>query len=304
MSEAIKKNRLILLVLSVLLGLCMVWAFSAQTTYAKDKDSAEVSAQYEEESSTIINGVEYLIRSDNPNEAMVYDWYTGIPSNVVIPERVTINNKSYPVTEIDMWSFDNCKTLTSVSIPVTMQKIENGAFCGTGLTKVIIPYSVTIIEDYAFGYNEDASGYSKVPGFTIEAAFGSAGFNYGKRNGFITYDPSVMSVTVDQSYVNADIIAAAIDAAGGKREYITNLTLGKNVKKLDKGSLAPFQTIKMIQVQTKKLKKKGVKASLKGSAVKTIKVQVGKKKANKKFVKKYKKIFTKKNCGKKVKVKR
>ncbi len=38
--------------------------------------------------------------------------------------------------------------------------------------------------------------------------------------------------------------------------------------------------------------------------VNTVKVKVGKKKENKKYVKKYKKIFTKKNCGKKVTVKR
>jgi hypothetical protein len=46
-----------------------------------------------------------------------------------------------------------------------------------------------------------------------------------------------------------------------------------------------------------------VKQSLKKSKVKTIKVNAGKKKVNKKFIKKYKKIFTKKNAGKKVKVK-
>lgn len=57
-----------------------------------------------------------------------------------------------------------------------------------------------------------------------------------------------------------------------------------------------------VTIKTKKLTKKTVRNALKGSKVKTIKVKVGKKKINKKFAKKYKKIFTKKNCGKKVKV--
>ena len=48
---------------------------------------------------------------------------------------------------------------------------------------------------------------------------------------------------------------------------------------------------------TTKLKKSGVKKSLKGSSVKTVKVKKSK-------VKKYKKYFTKKNCGRKVKVKK
>ena len=48
---------------------------------------------------------------------------------------------------------------------------------------------------------------------------------------------------------------------------------------------------------TTKLTKKGVKKSLKGSSVKKVKVKKSK-------VKKYKKYFTKKNCGRKVKVKK
>ena len=48
---------------------------------------------------------------------------------------------------------------------------------------------------------------------------------------------------------------------------------------------------------TTKLTKGGVKKSLKGSSVKTVKVKKSK-------VKKYKKFFTKKNCGRKVKVKK
>ena len=42
---------------------------------------------------------------------------------------------------------------------------------------------------------------------------------------------------------------------------------------------------------------------MKKSSVKTVKVQIGSKKVNRKYVKKYKKIFTKKNAGRKVKVK-
>ena len=47
-----------------------------------------------------------------------------------------------------------------------------------------------------------------------------------------------------------------------------------------------------------------VRGSLKGSKVRKVKVKVGKKKVNKQYAKKYKKIFTKKNAGKKVKVSR
>lgn len=72
--------------------------------------------------------------------------------------------------------------------------------------------------------------------------------------------------------------------------------------KLAKNAFAKSKATKLV-IKTKLLKKKAVKGSLKKSKVKTIQVKVGKKKDNKKFVKKYKKIFTKKNVGKKPKVK-
>lgn len=61
--------------------------------------------------------------------------------------------------------------------------------------------------------------------------------------------------------------------------------------------------VKTLTVRTKLLTKSSVRGSLKGSKVKTVKVKVGKKKENKKYVKKYKKFFTKKNAGRKAKVK-
>ena len=80
---------------------------------------------------------------------------------------------------------------------------------------------------------------------------------------------------------------------------------GKNydVVKINAGAFKGSKTTKLI-VRSKKLTKASVKGSLKGSKIKTVQVKVGKKKENKKYVKKYKKIFTKKNAGKKVKVKR
>ena len=83
---------------------------------------------------------------------------------------------------------------------------------------------------------------------------------------------------------------------------IRTVTIGRHVKKISKKAFKGTGVTKLI-VKTKKLTKKSVKGSLKGSKVKNIKVKIGCKKTNKTFVKKYKKIFTKKNAGKKVAVK-
>ena len=74
------------------------------------------------------------------------------------------------------------------------------------------------------------------------------------------------------------------------------------VKGIKAGAFKGSQVTK-VTVKTKKLTKASVKNSLKGSKVKTIKVQVGSKTLNKKYVKIYKKHFSKANSGKKIKVK-
>ena len=104
-------------------------------------------------------------------------------------------------------------------------------------------------------------------------------------------------MTVNVKTVNAKAISSAIAKAGGDAKYVTTITLGKKVKKIAKGAFKSFKAAKTLVVKTTKLKKAGVKGSLKGSAVKTVKVP-------KKQLKAYKKIFTKKIAGKKVKVKK
>ena len=80
---------------------------------------------------------------------------------------------------------------------------------------------------------------------------------------------------------------------------------GKKVKvKSIKKKVFKKTKVKKIVIKSPYLKKKGVKKSLKSSKVKIVKIKVySKAKANKKQIKKYKRYFSKVNCGKKVKVK-
>ena len=78
----------------------------------------------------------------------------------------------------------------------------------------------------------------------------------------------------------------------------TFVITSKVLSKIGTSAFAKDSSLKTIYIRnTVSLTKKGVKKSLKGSSVKTVKVKKSK-------VKKYKKYFTKKNCGKKVKVKK
>ena len=71
--------------------------------------------------------------------------------NVVIPNSVNYNGKTYSVTSIGSYAFDHCSGVKSVTIPESVIKIGGDAFRGcSGLTSIIIPESVTSIGDRPF----------------------------------------------------------------------------------------------------------------------------------------------------------
>ena len=79
--------------------------------------------------------------------------------NVVIPESVSYNGKTYSVTSIEQYAFYG-SLIKSVTIPNSVTTIEQWAFSGSnGLTSVVIPNSVTTIEQYAFS---ECSGLTSV----------------------------------------------------------------------------------------------------------------------------------------------
>lgn len=111
---------------------------------------------------------------------------------------------------------------------------------------------------------------------------------------------TVTAITLNKA---KKITAADVKKALGKHtSTVKTVTLGKKVKGIGKKAFKGTKITKLV-LKTKKLKKKSVKKALSGSKIKTVQVEIGSKKTNKKYIAKYKKLFTKKACGKSVKVK-
>lgn len=86
------------------------------------------------------------------------------------------------------------------------------------------------------------------------------------------------------------------------QKYVREIVLGKKVRRIKKGAFKSCKKAKTLVAKTKRLKKSTVRKSLTGSKVTKVKVSVGTKKTNKRYVSKYKKAFTKANAGRKAKV--
>ena len=96
-------------------------------------------------------GIYYNTLSSNTCEVTSGDTkYTG---EVTIPETVTYDGQTLTVTSIGKYAFQNCTSLTGITIPNSVASIGYAAFEGcTSLAEITIPNSVTSIGISAFRY--------------------------------------------------------------------------------------------------------------------------------------------------------
>ena len=132
--------------------------------------------------------------------------------------------------------------------------------------------------------------------FTItSASTGTAAFTVSANKKSVTVPDEI-------SFGGRQFAVTEVSAGAFTGSKIRTVTIGENIKKIRKNAFKKSKVTKLV-IKSKKLTKASVKGSLKGSKVKRVQVKAGSKKVNKKYVKKYKSLFTKKNAGKKVSVK-
>ena len=109
-----------------------------------------------------VNGISYEIISETTVCVTYNDKYTSsggsteynrvkYEGDVIIPQEVTYGNITYSVTSIGNSAFDDCSSLTAITIPEGVTSIGNYAFYGcSSLTTITIPEGVTSIGTSAF----------------------------------------------------------------------------------------------------------------------------------------------------------
>ena len=69
---------------------------------------------------------------------------------VKIPSYITVDSVEYPITKISARSFAQLPLLRSVLIPTTVKSIGFNAFYKTNIKQIVIPYSVTHLDESTF----------------------------------------------------------------------------------------------------------------------------------------------------------
>ena len=107
-----------------------------------------------------------------PGEATVTGLsYEGQYKNsIVIPSSIFYGDTSIPVTSIDEYAFEDCSSLTSITIPDSVTLIGNSAFSGcSSLASVTLSDNLSYIREYTF------SGCSSLTSITIPDSVASIG---------------------------------------------------------------------------------------------------------------------------------
>ena len=110
------------------------------------------SAMAQEPKYEVIDGFRYLLESDTKTATLFPKREGKYSGDIIIPEKVKGNDGvEYIVTSLGASCFEDCRGLTSITIPSSVTSLDYSCFSGcSGLTSITIPSSVTSLGDFCF----------------------------------------------------------------------------------------------------------------------------------------------------------
>lgn len=100
----------------------------------------------------VSNGLYFNVENErNTAEVIRHSSYSNLPANLSIPSTISYNGETYTVTKIGRDAFKNCGNFTSVTLPVSLEVIDDYAFYScTGISSITIPENVTLFNESVF----------------------------------------------------------------------------------------------------------------------------------------------------------
>ena len=184
--------------------------------------------------------------------------------NIIIPESVTYQDKTYTIVAIDDFTFFGCYLMQSIAIPNTVRSIGNYAFRGcTTIHSITLPNSITSIGDYSFqNCNElgtitlssnlksigssafvDCNSLSNITLPKTLLAIGSRAFNSCKHLTSVTIPSSVISIG-ESAFFNCKLlneVNSEIKNPFAIDESVFNLIRSTAILKVPSGTKSKYQ---------------------------------------------------------------